>query len=100
MSDRHPAAPAILLGQVADQPDVHVMRRMARIEVDVDVDVELARQLEHAADLPGMIAVVAGCSADQAGAPLQGGDQQLVRPRIVGQAFLREDADLEVDGPA
>ena len=65
----------------------------------VDVDVELARQLEDALDLAGAVGVVARRAADHLGAALQRLDQQFVGAGIVGQAFLREHADLDVDRP-
>jgi hypothetical protein len=49
---------------------------------------------------PGWVAVVAGRGADDARAVAQAGKQQLVRAGIVGEPFLREDAELDVDRPA
>ena len=94
------AAELELLGQLADQMNVHVLRRRAGIEMHVDIDAELARQLEHAADLSGMVGVVIRGGADHPDAALQRLDHQFVGARIVGQALLRHHADFEIDGPA
>ena len=51
-------------------------------------------------DLAGLVGVVARRGADHLGAALQALDQQLVGAGIVGQAFLRKDADLDVDRPS
>ena len=67
--------------------------------MDVDVDIELARQLEDAVDLAGLVAVVARRAADHLGAALEALDQQLVGSGIVDQAFLRKHADLDIDRP-
>ena len=65
----------------------------------VDVDVEFAGELEDAMDLAGLVRVVARRAADHLGAAPEALDHQLVGPRIVGQAFLRKHADLDVDRP-
>src|SRR5690349_21393295 len=51
MTDRHPATAAVLLGEFADEVNVHPLRRVADIEMDVDVDVKLAGELEDPTDL-------------------------------------------------
>src|SRR5262249_2845575 len=66
----------------------------------VDVDVELARQLEDAVDLPGLVGVVARRAADHPGAALEPLDQERIGAGIADQAFLGKDADLDVDRPA
>src|SRR5262245_3731594 len=65
----------------------------------VDIDVELARQLEDAMDLAGLVGVVARRAADHLGAALEALDQELVGSRIADQSFLRKDADLDIDRP-
>ena len=97
--DRDAAAEFVFLGQLANQCDVHVVRRIAGIEMHVDVDIVFPREVEHAMDLSGVIGIEIGRGADDAGATLQRLDQQFVGARIVGQAFLRKHADFEVDGP-
>src|ERR1700752_913715 len=57
MADYNPAAAAVLLGQVADEMDVHCLGRVADIEVDVNVDIEFASELEDPPDLTGMVGV-------------------------------------------
>ena len=89
----------VLLGQLAHKVDVHLLRRVARIKVHVDVHVELTRQIKHAMDLSCMIRVIIWGRADHAGATLQRFDQQLVGSGIVGQSFLREHADFDIDRP-
>src|SRR5262245_23710541 len=65
----------------------------------IDVEIEAARKLENAGDLRLGIGVGIGAAADQVGALLASRDQKLVGAGIVGQALLRKDADLQVDGP-
>ena len=99
VADRDPSAALVLVGQFAHQVDVHGIGRGADVEMNVDVDVELARELEDAPDLAGLVLVVARRAADHLGAALEPLDQQLVGARIAGQAFLRKHADLDVDRP-
>ena len=63
MPDRHPPAPAGLLGLVADVLDLHPVRRVTEVEMHVDVDVEFARHLEDAIDLATRIGVRVGRGA-------------------------------------
>ena len=100
MADDDPPAAAILLGQLADEVNIHVLGRIADIEMNVDVDIEFASELEDPPDLAGMIGVIARRAADRLGAALQCRDQQLVGAGIIGQPVLRENADLDVDRPA
>ena len=65
----------------------------------VDVEIEAARDIEDARGLRGRIGVGIGAAADDVGALLAGLDQQLLGAGIVGQAFLREHADLQVERP-
>src|SRR5260370_41732958 len=76
-------APAVLLGEIADQHCVELLGRGAAVEMHVDVDVEFAPHLEDAADLSGPVRVVVGRGADHGGAALEGGDHQLVGAGIV-----------------
>ena len=100
MPDGDPPAPAVLLGEIADQQRVELLGRGAAVEMHVDVDVEFARHLEDAMDLPGPVGVVVGRRADHGGARLERRDHQRVGAGIVQKALLRHDADLEVDRPA
>jgi hypothetical protein len=99
MADRDPAAAAILLGQFADEMDVHCLGRVADIEVDIDVDVEFAGELKDPPDLTGMVGVVSRRAADNSGAAFQRFGQQLLGAGIIGQPVLRKNADFDVDGP-
>ncbi len=78
MADGDAAAQAVLLGQFADQMDVHVRRAVAGVEMHVDVGVVFAGQVENAVDLAAFVGVVVGGRADHPGAPLQRLDQQFV----------------------
>ena len=99
MADGDAAAPFVFLGEIADQQRVEMLGRRAAVDMHVDVGIELARQLEDAMDLGGAVAVVAGRRSDDPRAVLQRLDHQLVGAGIVGQAFLRHDAELDVDRP-
>ena len=96
----HVAAAAVLLGQLADEMNVHCLRRVADIEVDVDLHVELAGELKDPSDLTGMVGVISRRAADSPGAAFQRLYQQLVGAGIVGEPVLRKDADFDIDGPA
>ena len=99
MADRDAAAELVFLGQLADQFDVHVVGRVAGIEMHVDVDVVFSREIEHAMDLPGVIRIEVGRGADHAGALVQRLHQQRVGAGIVGQSLLREYAEFKIDSP-
>ena len=99
MADRDPAAPAMGVGLAAHLVEMHPGRIEVEIEMKVDVEIEAARDIEDARDLRGRIGVGIGAAADDVGALLAGLDQQLLGAGIVGQAFLREHADLQVDAP-
>src|ERR1700730_15533713 len=58
MPDRHASAEPVFLGQLADQMNIHLVRRISRIEMHVDVRIELAGQVEHPADLADMVRIV------------------------------------------
>ena len=65
----------------------------------VDIHVELARQVEDAVDLSGMVRIIVRRRADHLRAAVQSLDQQRIRSRIVSQTLLREHAHLNVDRP-
>src|SRR5262245_37714147 len=100
VTDHDAAATPVFFRELAHQVDIHGVGRGADIQVHVDVDVELARQLEDAADLAGLVAVVAWRAADYLRAALQSLDQQLLRSRIADQSLLREDTDFDIDRPS
>ncbi len=100
MADGDPAAPAVFLGELAHQQRVELFGRGAAVEVHVDIDIELARHLEDTADLRRPVGVVVRRRTDDGRAVLEGGDHELVGAGIVGQSFLRHDADFEIDRPA
>ena len=79
--------------------DVHVGGAVARIQMHVDIGVELAGEFEDPADLAVLVGIVVGRRADDPGTALQRLHQQFVRALVVGQALLREDAQLDVDRP-
>ena len=83
MPDGDAPAPAVLLGEIADQQGVELLGRGAAVEMHVDVDVEFARHLEDAADLSGPVGVVVGRRADHGGARLERGHHQRVGAGIV-----------------
>ena len=99
MADHHAAAAPILVGQLAHQVDVHRVRRIADVEVDIEVDVELAREREDAPDLSRLVGVVARRAAEHLCAAPQAFDQQFIRAGKADQPFLREHADLDLDRP-
>jgi hypothetical protein len=100
MADRDPAAPAILLHQLADLVDIHVAGRRPDIEMDIDIDIEFARQLEDPVDLPGMVYIVTGRPADDRCAAPQRLHNIGVGFGNAGPAFLGEDADFHIHRPA
>ena len=99
MPDDDTPSALVLLGQVPHLVDEHAVGRGAHVEVDVDVGVVLAREFEYTVDLRGAVGVVARRAAEHAGAALEALDQQFVRARVVGEAFLREHAHLDIDRP-
>ena len=99
MAHCNPAAAAVLLGQFADEVDVHCLGRVADIEVNIDVDVEFASELKDPPDLTGVVSVVSRRAPDSSSAAFQRFDQQFVGAGIIGQPVLRKDADFDVDGP-
>src|SRR5258708_21952120 len=99
MTDHDPSATLELLRKLPHQVDVHGIGGRANVEMDVDVDVELASELENAPDLTRLIAIVARSAPDHGGAAFQAFDQQLIGSGIIGEPFLRKDADLDVDCP-
>ena len=57
------------------------------------------RDGEDACDVLVRLGVGVGAAADQVGALLARSRQQLLGAGIVGEAFLREDADLQIERP-
>jgi hypothetical protein len=74
-----------------------VIGRGADIKMDIDVDVELSCQFEDAVYLRRSICVVARCTADCVGAALEPFDQKLISSGMIGEALLRENANLDVE---
>ena len=93
MADRHPAAPAVGVGLAAHLVEVHPRRVEVEIQMKVDVEIEAVRDGEDARSLRRRIGVGVGAAADDVGPLLAGGDQQFLGSGIVGQAFLRENAE-------
>ena len=46
MADRDPPAAAVLLGEIADERHIELVRVVADIEMNVDIGVVFARQFE------------------------------------------------------
>src|SRR5215813_11103596 len=69
------------------------------VKVKVNVEVEARGNREDLRDMAVRVGVGIGTAANQIGAVLAGCDQQLFSAGIIDQAFLRKDADLEVDRP-
>src|SRR5262245_66319623 len=99
MADHDPSAALELLRELAHQVYVHGIGGRANVEMDVDVDVELASELENAPDLTRLVGIVARGASDHGGAAFSAFYQQLIGSGIIGEPFLREHADLDVDGP-
>jgi len=93
------AAAPVFFREIAHLMDVEVIGGGADVEMHVDVDVELAPELEDALDLRRPVGIVARRAADHLSAALEPLDHQLVGAGIIGQPFLREHADFEVDRP-
>jgi len=96
MAHNHPSTAPVLLGQLADQVDIHSLRGVADIEMDVDVDIIFAGELKDAADLAVGVGVVAWRAADDRGPASEAFNQQLFCTGVIGQPVLRED---DVDRP-
>src|SRR6266478_296389 len=69
------------------------------IQVQIDIDIEGLREIEQLFELRHRIGVHVRATADQIAAIAQGGDQKLLGTGIVGEPFLREDADRKIDRP-
>src|SRR5436190_8411670 len=67
--------------------------------MQVDIDVELLGVVEYTFKLFVRVGVCIGTAADQVGAVAQCGNQELLGAGIVGEAFLWEGADREVQRP-
>ena len=100
MADSDAPAVTKTFGQFADIAEIECRRINAEIEMQIEIEVIDARELEHPIDLPTGIRVGVGCRADHTATLRQGSDHEFVGARFVEQAFLRKDADLNVDGPA
>jgi len=99
MASHDPPTSAILLCQLADVMDVHRLGRVADVEMQVDVDIVFTSKLEDSADLADRVGVVARGATDHAGPAFQTLDKELVSARIIGQAVLGKDTNLDVDRP-
>src|SRR5262245_28862478 len=100
MTDRDPAAPAILLGQPANLIEMHPRGIKVEIEMKIDVEIEMFGNLKDTRDMLVWRRVGIGAAADQISPRLACSDKQLFGSGIVGHAFLREHADFEFDRPA
>jgi hypothetical protein len=95
----NPATIMVLLRLLTHILEVHVFRRVAKVEVHVDVDVKSPRHLEDAVNLPAGVGVGVWSRTHHTCAALQGFYHELVSPRIVQKTLLGKDADLDVHGP-
>src|SRR5262249_41709874 len=98
-ADHDPSSALESLRELTHQVDVHGIGGRSNVEMDVDVDVELASELENAPDLTWLIGIVARSAPDHGGAAFQAVYHQLIGSGIIGEPFLRKDADLDVDCP-
>ena len=99
MADGNAAAVAGELGLAHHFVEVHPAGVEIKVEMEVDGQVKAASDGEDTRDMLDRLGVGVWTAADQVGAGLTRLHQQRFRPRIVEQAFLREDADGKVDGP-
>ena len=99
VTDRHAAAPARGLGAPTDLFEIHPRRIDIEIEMKIDIAVELPRYREDTRDLAVRIAVGVGTAADEVGVLLARRDEKLLGAWIVEQAFLRKNADFDIDRP-
>src|SRR5258705_11502474 len=70
-----------------------------KTEVQLDIDIEALREIDTFCELRHGMGVYVRETADQIAAIAQGGDQKLLGAGIVGEPFLREDADRKIDRP-
>src|SRR6516164_10614098 len=99
MPDRHASAPAFGQASTTDFFNIHPRRIEIEIEMKVDIAVKPPCNCKDARDLSVWIDVGIGTAADEIGALLARLDQQFLGAWIVQQAFLRKNADLDVDRP-
>ena len=83
----------------ADFVQMHPGRIEIEIEMEVDIEIEFVGDRKNAGNLIAGLGVGIGTAADQIGTVPAGLDQELVGTGIVEQAFLREDANFEIDRP-
>ena len=100
MPDGHPAAHAILLGEVADEVDVHVVRGGADVQVQIHVCAVLPGQFEDAGDVPGVVRIVIGRPPNDGRTALEPFLHIGFGLGHVGHSLLRENAQFQVDRPA
>src|SRR5437868_6713025 len=99
MADRD-ASPVIApLGLPADLVEMPPGGIEIEVEMQVQVDVELLGEVEDACEMRLRVGVRIGTAADRIAAVAQRLDQQIFAAGIVGQAFLREDAERQVNRP-
>ena len=97
MGDGHAAAHAVFVGQAADEVEIHVVRHIAEVDVQIDIGIIALRQFEDAAELSRPIGVGARRSADDPDPALESRDQELVGFRTIGEALFGKYADLDID---
>src|SRR3979411_2125367 len=99
MPDRDTALIIAALGLPQHLIEVPPGRVEIEIQVKIDIDIEGLREIEQLFELRHRVSVHVRATADQIAAIAQGGDQKLLGAGIVGEPFLREDADREIDRP-
>src|SRR6185295_20244301 len=99
MTDRDAALVIVPLSLPADLVEMPPGRIEIEVEVQVDIDVELLRQTKYLFEMRVRIGVHVGTAADRFAAVAQRRNQQVFGAGVVGQAFLRERADREIDRP-
>ena len=99
MANRDPPAKPVALRQVGHEMCIEARRIVTGINMHVDVDVILARDFEDPIDLPRMIDIVIGSRADNMCTHVEALPQRGFRLWRSRHAFLREYANIEIDGP-
>ena len=99
MADRDAPLIFALLGLPADFVQMAPGRVEVEVEMKIDVDVEFPREIENAREMRIRVGVGIGAAADHLAAVAQRLHQQLFAAGIIGQAFLRKDAEREVERP-
>ena len=80
-----------------DQRQVRAIRVQVKICMEIGIGAERFGKIEDAGDMGGGIRVGIGATADEIGAVLERGADQHLSLGLVGQPFLDESAELDID---